>query len=75
MSEQVLLEQTKDKCIGSYKSTIAMNEDSKTKNERNKNKQLKQQDKNSSFEHHNQVQRTNITDLIDQVSSRQGQIF
>ena len=61
--EQILLEQTKDKCIGTYKSAIAMamNEDIKTTDGRNENKQLKHQDKK--------------TDLIDQVSRRQGQIM
>ena len=36
---------------------------------------MKKQDKNNSSKHHEQVQRTNKTDLLDQVSSRQEQIL
>ena len=57
------------------KSAIAMNEDNETTNETKQNKRLKKQDKNNSSKHHKQVQRTNKTDLLDQVSLRQEQIL
>ena len=53
----------------------AINEDIKTTNGRNENKRLKHQDKNRIFEHHNEVQTTKKTDLINQVSRRQEQIL
>ena len=52
-----------------------MNEDNETTNETKQNKRLKKQDKNNSPKHHEQVQRMNKTDLLDQVSSRQEQIY
>ena len=64
--EQILLERTKDKDIGTYKPAIGMNDDDRT----NINKQLKKQDMNEAPKHYQQVGTTNKTEFLDKVSLR-----